>query len=464
MKEFAITLVFDGDTPLYRQLYRYLADEIRAGRLAAGAKLPSKRQLCAHLGVSMSTVETAYDMLCAEGYIASRPRSGFAVCDLLPLPTLEASGPSAPPLPKPPERARLDLAFSTGAVDTSIFPFSSWARISKEAVYENPDLLQPGHPQGDLPLRRALAEFLHQYRGVSCAPEQIVLGAGLDYLLGLVMQLLPPDAGVALEDPGYPTALETVVRYGRRPIPLAVDGGGMRPDQLAASDACAALVTPSHQFPVGSTMPLSRRTQLLRWAGEAPDRWLLEDDYDSEFRYTSRPIPALQGLDRLGRVVYLGTFSRSIAPSIRVAYLILPPGLLERYYALFARTSCTVSRFEQEALRRFLTGGGYAAHLRRMNHLYRKRMSSLTDALTKAFPDCTISGDGAGLHFLFTLPRFSESELVERAATAGVEVHGLSEYCRTIDAPPSTLVLGFAGLDDRSAERAVERLKAAWAT
>lgn len=462
MKEFAITLVFDGASPLYRQLYRYLAGEIRSGRLSPGAKLPSKRQLCAHLGVSMSTVETAYEMLAAEGYIAAKPRSGFSVCDLLPLPALEDRGGAPSPLPPPPGRTAPELAFSTGAVDTSIFPFSSWARISKEAVYENPDLLQPGHPQGDLPLRTALAQFLHQYRGVTCAPEQIVLGAGLDYLLGLVMQLLPAGAGVALEDPGYPSAFETVTRYGRRPIPLAVDGAGMRPDQLAASDACAALVTPSHQFPVGSTMPLSRRTQLLRWAGEAEDRWILEDDYDSEFRYTSRPIPALQGLDKLGKVVYLGTFSRSIAPSIRVAYLILPPGLLERYYTVFSRTSCTVSRFEQEALRRFLTGGGYAAHLRRMNHHYRRRLSYLTTALKAAFPDCTISGDGAGLHFLFTFPHFSEAELTARAAGVGVEVHGLSEYCRAAVPPPSTLVLGFAGLDEPAVDRAVERLKSAW--
>lgn len=462
MKELPSPPVPAGEGPLYRRLYRYLAGEIRSGRLPPGSRLPSKRQLCAQQGVSISTVETAYEMLAAEGYILSRPRSGFYVCDLLPLPRLEDRGDPLPVLPPPPDRGRPELAFSTGAVDTSIFPFSSWARISKEAVYENPDLLQPGHPQGDLPLRTQLARFLHQYRGVNCAPEQIVLGAGLDYLLGLVIQLLPAGAGVALEDPGYPSAFETVARYGRTPIPLPVDGAGMRPGPLAASAACAALITPSHQFPLGSTMPLSRRAQLLRWAGEQPDRWILEDDYDSEFRYTSRPIPALQGLDKLGRVVYLGTFSRSIAPSIRVAYLILPPELLARYYAQFSRVSCTVSRFEQEALRRFLAGGGYAAHLRRMTHHYRRRLSHLTAVLKDAFPDCAISGDGAGLHFLFTLPRLSEDRLVRRAAQVGVEVHGLSEYCRAAAPLPSTLVLGFAGLDDRSADRAVERLRTAW--
>ena len=462
MKESALTLVFDDSAPLYRQLYRYLAGEIQGGRLAAGTRLPSKRQLCAHLGVSMSTVETAYGILAAEGYIAAKPRSGFVVCDVLPL-----SGPArtdAPPpaVPQPEPAPRWDYEFSTGAVDTSVFPFSSWARTTKEAVYENPDLLQRGHPQGDLPLRKALGDFLRQYRGVDCAPEQIIIGAGLDYLLGLVMQLLPSGAGVALEDPGYPAAFDTVERYGRTPIPLPVDSQGMRPDALDASGACAALVTPSHQFPLGTTMPLARRTQLLRWAADGEERWLLEDDYDSEFRYASRPIPAMQGLDKLGRVVYLGTFSRSIAPSIRVAYLILPAPLLERYYRAFPRAASTVSRFEQEALRRFLVQGQYAAHLRRMNNLYRRRRAMVIQALEDAFPHAVISGADAGLHFLFTLPGHSEDELRAAAAAHGVGVHGLSEYCHGPCPMPSTLVLGFAGLDERSTAGAVERLKQAW--
>ncbi len=462
MKEFAFTLALDGRVPLYRQLYQYLAEEIQSGRLVAESHLPSKRQLCAHLGVSMSTVETAYGILAAEGYIHSKPRSGFVVCNVLPLPAVKETAPSALPLPPPPAQPQWDFEFSTGAVDTSVFPFSAWARISKEAVYQNPDLLQRGHPQGDLPLRQALVDFLRQYRGISCDPAQIVIGAGMDYLLGLVMQLLPPKTGIALEDPGYPAAFDTVERYNHTPLPLPVDHAGMRPDTLESSRATAALVTPSHQFPLGTTMPLARRTQLLRWAGESPNRWLLEDDYDSEFRYSSRPIPAMQGLDSLGRVIYLGTFSRSIAPSIRVAYLILPAPLLERYYRLFPRAASTVSRFEQEALRRFLIQGGYAAHLRRMNSLYRHRRALLVQALEEAFPYGSISGVEGGLHFLFTLPGLPEEELKSKAAGQGVAVHGLSEYCRGACPMASTLVLGFAGIDDESVHQAVARLKTAW--
>ena len=192
--------VFHGGEPLYGQLYRHIAAAVRSGEVPPGTKLPSKRRLCALAGVSMSTVETAYSLLAAEGYVLSRPRSGYVVADLLPL-----APPPAPDVAQPPpEPSRWRYDCSTSAVDVSAFPFSSWARITKEAVYENPQLLQRGHPQGDLPLRAALADLLAQYRGVRCTPDQIVVGAGADYLLSLLLQLLPEYRETALEDPGYP--------------------------------------------------------------------------------------------------------------------------------------------------------------------------------------------------------------------------------------------------------------------
>ena len=208
-------------------------------------------------------------------------------------------------------------------------------------------------------------------------------------------------------------------------------------------------------------MPMARRTQLLHWAYAREDRFLLEDDYDSEFRYTSRPIPALQGLDNQGRVIYFGTFSRSIAPSIRVAYLILPPILLERYRQRFPHAASTVSRFEQEALRRFLSGGQYAGHLRRVGNLYRRRCTQLTNALLQ-IPGAHISGADAGLHFLFSLPRLTEQELVRRAAEYHVRVHGLSDYCHGPCPQPSTLVLGYAGMEERALLAAAGRLRDAY--
>lgn len=454
----AISLpVFQPGLPLYEQLYRHLLGEIRQGRPAPGEKLPSKRQLCALLGVSMSTVDAAYSMLTAEGYLIPRPRSGYVVADLLPL-TPDPAADVPPPAPEPP-KWRYDC--STSAVDTSLFPFSSWARISKEAVYQNPDLLQRGHPQGDLPFRAALAGLLGQYRGVHCSPEQVVVGAGVEYLLSTLLQLLPEHRSVALEDPGYPVGYAVAQRNGRNTVPIPIDGEGMDPEALEGSGASLAYVTPSHQFPSGVTMPAARRTRLLAWAYAGEGRYLIEDDYDSEFRYASRPIPAMQGMDRLGRVVYIATFSRSIAPSIRVACMILPPALLERYRQVFSHTACTVSRFEQEALRRFLVQGLYGRHLRRMGSLYRRKCAAFTGALG-AIPGASISGQGAGLHFLLTLPRLSERELVDRAAAASVHVHPLSRYCHAVPPAPSTVVLGYAGLSREELDGAAAALTRAW--
>ena len=450
--------VFNGDAPLYDQLYRHIAAAIQSGALAPGTKLPSKRRLCALAGVSMSTVETAYSLLAAEGYVLARPRSGYVCAHLLPpAPAAPSSGSEAPPPPPP----RWAYDCSTSAVDTSVFPFSSWARITKEAVYENPGLLQRGHPQGDAPLRTALTELLSQYRGVRGSPEQIVVGAGADYLLTLLLQSLPEQRAIALEDPGYPAAYTAASLHARKAVPIPVDGEGMIPEALEASGAGLAYVTPSHQFPLGVTMPAGRRSRLLHWAASAPGRWLIEDDYDSEFRWSSRPIPALQGLDRAGRVVYMGTFSRSIAPAIRVAYMILPPALLDRYRTVFAHGACTVSRFEQESLRRFLTQGLYGRHLRRTGNLYRKKCALFTGALAD-IPGVTVSGADAGLHFLVTLPRFTEAELVERAAAKSVRVYPLSRYCHEAEPRPSTVVLGFAGLTEGELAEAADLLREAW--
>ncbi len=282
-----------------------------------------------------------------------------------------------------------------------------------------------------------------------------------DYLLSLLLQLLPEHRAVALEDPGYPAAYAAAALHGRQAVPIPVDGEGMDPDALECSGAGLAYVTPSHQFPLGVTMPAGRRSRLLHWAASQPGRFLIEDDYDSEFRYASRPIPALQGLDRAGRVVYMGTFSRSIAPAIRVAYMILPPQLLERYRRTFSHGACTVSRFEQESLRRFIAQGLYGRHLRRTGNLYRRKCALLTQALS-AIPGAAISGGDAGLHFLLTLPRYSEGELVERAAAQSVRVHPLSRYCHAVPPLPSTVVLGFAGLTGEELSGAAERLRAAW--
>lgn len=459
MRQITLELRPGEKTAMYAQLYDYFAGEIRAGRLEPGEKLPSKRDLCAHLGVSRSTVETAYDLLTSEGYLLSRPRSGYFVSDFVPYAGTETASPPPAPAAAPPAPTALDC--STAAVDVSLFPYSSWAKLNREVIYGSPELLQRGDRQGDLALRQALCAFLSEYRGVRCAPEQIVVGAGMEYLSGLLLQLFLPDTVYGLEDPGYAAMDQTMRSMGRAVRYLPLDDAGMLPAALEESDVSVAYITPSHQFPLGVTMPAHRRSRLLRWAFERPGRYLIEDDYDSEFRYGARPIPAMQGMDTQGKVIYVGTFSRSLAPSIRVAYLVLPETLLRRYHAVAGHSLSTVSRYEQAVMARFLNEGFYVRYLRRVGNLYRRRRAQLLPAL-EAIEGIRVSGSGGGLHFLISSDRFSEPELLQRALEQGVALRGLSAYCREAAPLPGTVVMGFGGLRDDKISETAERLAKAW--
>ena len=468
---FNVTLSLDpaSRTPMYEQLYRYFVSEIHAGRLSEGEKLPSKRALCAHLGVSCSTVETAYGLLAAEGYILSRAKSGYYVSDFVvfqePLRAQSEPVPSprVPDTGRAPDEVRADAGFdfSTASVDTSLFPYASWAKLNREVVYASPELLQRGERQGDEALRNALAVFLAEYRGVRCAPEQIVVGAGMEVLTALLLRLLPRGAVFGVEDPGYAAIRHTIAGQERQLRFLPLDEQGLSAAALEDSDVSVAYITPAHQFPMGVTMPAGRRSQLLRWAGQREERYLIEDDYDSEFRYAFRPLPALQSMGGGGRVIYIGTFSRSLAPSIRLAYMVLPPALLERYRTMPGLGQCTVSRYEQAVMARFLSEGFYARYLRRVGNLYRKRRALLLPAL-EGIGGVTVSGSGGGLHFLLTDPRYSEAELLQRALEQGLALRGLSGYCRACTARPSTLVVGYGGLRDDMIPEAVRRLAMAW--
>ena len=482
MFSFALTLEPGGRSPMYEQLYAAVADAIREGSLRAGERLPSKRELCARLGVSRATVETAYALLTAEGYVEARPRSGFYVSDYQPAETqgtvlcVGQSGGARGggntenrPLCQSgggrgggnTENRPLCDYLSTSAVDVSRFPYASWAKLYKEVVYNSPELLQRGDPRGEAPLREALARMLSEYRGVRCGPEQIVVGSGLETLLGQLITLFGRDAVYAMEDPGYPAVERCLLARGRALRYLPMDAAGMDGDALEASGAAVAYLTPSHQFPMGITMPASRRSRLLRWAADR-GRWIVEDDYDSEFRYGGRPISSMQGMDRHGRVIYTGTFSRSLAPAIRLAYMVLPPALLEPWQQLCGGQQPTVSRYEQTVMARFLDGGYYGRYLRRVGKLYTDRRAALLEALGR-IDGLRVSGADGGIHFLLCLPRYSEAELLARAAAAGLPLRGLSEFCRRGEAPASTLVLGYGGLPTDRVPEVAARLARAWA-
>ena len=453
----------EGGEPLYSQLYDQLADQIRRGSLAPGTRMPGKRSLAQRLALSVNTVDTAYQLLVAEGYLVSRPRSGFFVQEVEQL--LEPPHQEQIPAPEPPPRPRFDC--STGSVDTDLFPFRTWARIQRDLLYQSPQLLHHGHRQGDENLRQAVLEYLESYRGVKCSPDQLVIGAGVEYLVGLVGGLLKGKTA-AIENPGYSRPGIILENNGVSCRAVDIDGSGLRVDQLEASGADLCYITPSHHFPTGVTMPVGRRSQLLRWAMARPGRYILEDDYDAEFRFHLRPLPSLQGMGGpAGPVIYLFTFSRTLAPSIRIAGMVLPPSLLEEYRRMYGAYSNTVSRFEQQTLAQFIQRGHFTRHLARMRNLYKARLDQLVEALEDAFGPgrLILQGQHTGLHLLVTLPGGPpEEQLIERARRAGIRLSGLSEYylAHREEYPPSTVVLGYASLRQEEIPALAAALREAW--
>ena len=430
--------------PLYEYLYRRIRQDILEGTLAAGERLPSKRALAEHLRISVVTVENAYQQLEAEGFLLSRPRRGFFAAPVERLPAAPAARTPAEEAEEP--AWRLDL--KSGQVDAARFPVSVWARLIRQVLSEGGEaLLTPVHRQGLPALRRAIAGDLRDRKGMAVAPEQIVVGAGAEYLYLLLAQLLA-GAAFAVEDPGYPKIRQVYAKCGAACCPVPLDGQGVDLAALAASGAGALHLSPSHHYPTGLVTPIGRRQALLRWAEER-DGVIIEDDYDSEFRFTGRPIPTLQSIDGGERVVYMNTFSQTISPSMRVGFMVLPPRLLERCRRELGFYASTVPALEQQVLARFLGGGGYEQHLSRT----RKKYRLLREAVLERFRQCpfaaSLTDRGAGLHFLLRLKTEEDDEALRRRAEGlGVRLGFLSEYAAVPNpAYDHTLVVNYAGLD-----------------
>ena len=435
------TFVFETDTkkPMYEQLYQYIADSIKSGIFEKGERMPSKKSLAAHLKISVNTVETAYLILVQEGYLKAVPRSGYYVQKI-------ESHIGAPvraeteETPKP--RPRVD--FRTNAVDVGSFPYSTWVKLSKEIMYSNPELLNAGEPRGDYELRESIARYLAEFRGVKCSARQIIVGAGIEYLLMLLTEIIGKNKIYAVENPGYSKTERIIKNAGNEIKYIGLDEKGIRVDKLEASGAEITYVTPSHQFPSGVTMPMDRRAELIAWA-ETGRRYIIEDDYNSEFNFSIKPIPAMQGMSGGGRVIYLSTFSRVLAPSIRAAYMVLPPELLDVYERNFQGYSSTVPRFEQHTLNAFISGGYLARHLNRVKNIYRKRRDRLIRALNGS---ARISGEKTGLHILAETP-FADN-IIEEAAKRDIRLYSLDDYFFTEHKKTNTLIIGYAGVSDEN--------------
>lgn len=432
--------------PLYEALYRCIREDILSGALRPGQKLPSKRALSAHLEISKITVEGAYDQLLAEGFIRSQEKVGYFV-ETIEKATKAPITPSVQPETCDP---MIDLTGS-GPVR---FPFSVWSKLQREVMLDMGEkLLLPLPNQGVYPLRCAIAEHLASFRGMQVHPEQILIGAGTDFLYNLLIQLLGREKRYAVEEPGYGKIRRIYAAAGAQCVSAALDAQGVMPQQIP--DAQVLHISPNHHFPTGLVTPLPRRKALLDWAYGAQDRWIIEDDYDSEFRFNAHPMPAMQSLDSQGRVIYMNTFSRSLAPSIRISYMVLPGPLMDALQQKLGFYSCTVPSFEQYTLARFISGGWFEKHINRMRKFYKAqrnrvltmvRESPLADRLTVLEAD-------AGLHFLVKVKTdLSDAALTEHCAAAGLRVRSLSSYYHGPfpESDRGCLVVDYTGLTEEA--------------
>ncbi|MCM1126356.1 MAG: PLP-dependent aminotransferase family protein [Lachnospiraceae bacterium] len=509
MTELTIQLSDETSKCLYLQIYEYIRDEIRKGKLLTGEKLPSTRSLAEYLQVARSTVDSAYSQLVAEGYLTARPHKGYFVNpveELLEIPSHEADtdkrnvyrgtygerreeGKSVrrreeksacreegkPAHRREEESAHREQAdkkplydFSPHAVSLKDFPYATWKKITRNILVDaNREIFARGDAQGDLPLRETIARYLHSSRGVNCRPEQIVVGAGTDYLFMLLEKILGRHVPIAMEEPTYERAYQIFQSFAYEITAIPVDGSGMSVEKLRQSGARLAYVMPSHQYPTGIVMPIGRRMELLRWAMEKQDRYLIEDDYDSEFRYRGKPIPSLQASDGAGKVIYMGTFSKSIAPAIRVGYMVLPKSLLESYRNNCGCYASTVSRIDQRILDEFIRNGYFERYLNKMRKIYKEKHDYLLTLLHPFEKSFRISGENAGLHLLLTNENgVPKEELLLSAEKEGIRVYGMSKACmegqETEKAFRNTILLGYGALDKSELKEGIELLKKAW--
>ncbi len=444
--------------PLYEALYRCIRGDILSGKLPAGEKLPSKRALSTHLEVSKITVEAAYNQLAAEGYITAREKVGYFVeaVEAVSQPP-QRNEKAALSQQSNPAQALLDLTANTPAK----FPFTVWSRLQREALLDfGHQLLEPVPHQGVAALRQAIAGHLAGFRGMQVDPENIIIGAGTDFLYNLLLQLLGQDKIYALEEPGYGKIRRIYDAAGAKSIPAPMDNLGVIPEAIGEADVLH--ISPSHHFPTGLITPLQRRHALLRWAAEG-EKWIIEDDYDSEFRFDAHPMSAMYSPLESGRVIYMNSFSKSLAPSIRIGYMVLPTALMRKFRQNLGFYSCTVSGFEQHTLARFLSQGHFEKHINRMRKFYRSRRNRLMEILSgcRWAEKLTIEEADAGLHFLVKVDtELTDPALEAFCAQLGLKVRCLSRYY--FGAPPQDslhrIVVNYSGLKDEDLDRLAEIL------
>lgn len=433
---------------LYEQIYEGIKRDILSGRLRAGEKLTSKRRLAEQLGVSLITVENAYAQLIAEGYVRSAEKSGYFVqytSEIIPLSRLD--GVSRPTDEEAPPEAEDSHAKPAGNLPES-FPFTVWARLMRSVLLEKGTaLLQPVRNGGAEELCGAVSDYLYRARGFYVPKNRIIIGSGTEYLYNLLIQLLGREHSYGTENPGYRKPAKIYRLNGVRCEPVGMDRYGMDIGALEKSGVSVAHISPAHHFPTGIVMPISRRREIMAWAKNGQERYIIEDDYDSEFRWSGRPLPTMFGMDDGGRVIYINTFSQTIAPSVRISYMCLPERLYERWQERMGFYSCSVPAFEQYTLARFISEGYFERHINRSKKRYR-RIRELVLGLMESFGDrVTVKEENAGLHFTM---KTDDPEVLKSCALCGISVRPLSDYYEN-EIPAENegvYVVNYAGADE----------------
>lgn len=434
----------------YYTLYSLVRDDILGGRLRAGTKLPGKRTLAQDLGVSVITVQTAYEQLLAEGYVTSKERSGYYVAEIEMRYTRKMF---TPPLEREKETS-YETDFVKGSAPAELFPFSSWAKLMRGVLSDcGEHLLERVPCDGDMELKEALADYLYRMRGIFVDPRCIVIGAGAEYLYGVVVQLLGRDKLYALENPCYRKIYRTYTLSGARCALIDVGGSGIDCAETEKAGPDVVHISPNHQFPTGAVMPASARTRIINYV-TGRGGYIVEDDYDSEFRLYGKPLQNIYGLCP-DRVIYINTFSKTLAPSMRIGYMILPSALYGEYLELFGSSSSAVPLFEQKTLARMISSGIFERHISRLKNYYRSVRDVLLKKLENMKCPHEVCDTGSGLHFTVKFPSASsDDEIKEKAKTVGINIRCLSDYLLSPrDGCEKTVVINYSGVTLKEAEK-----------
>lgn len=420
------------DIPLYEYIYQCIKNDILQEILRPGEQLPSKRSFARQNGISTITIQNAYDQLISEGYVYTIPKKGYYVAKLDGIRKTPKNGNIRLNIHLPEEKKKYEVDLSNNSINPDNFPFSVWAKISRKIISDQSrELMEISPAGGKAELKKAIARHLQSFRGMLVDPDQIIIGAGTEYLYGLLIQLFGNDKKYCIETPGYKKLVQIYRQYQITCTYAEMDDKGITREALTASGAQIAHICPNHHFPTGITMPASRRYEILSWANEENERYIIEDDYDSEFRTNGKPIPTLFSIDGCEKVVYMNTFSKSLSPTIRISYMVLPVHLANHFYEQLSFYACTVSNFEQLTLAEFMTEGHFEKHINRMRLYYGRQRKKMIDLIqnSKLSRICDIQENDAGLHFLIHLKTdLSDAEVSKRLVNRGIRMRALSEY------------------------------------